>query len=149
MRNRFAFAIGFGWFLLLPCFPLLASQSPEESLTPGVLCSSSDPDFDKFYYAEQVARCTRNIATAEKQAVADSYGGIPKSQWSHYEFDHLIPLCAGGGNDQGNLWPQPIAEAKEKDKLENHICGQMRAGKMLQREAVQQVHDWFAARKAN
>ncbi len=121
-----------------------SATSPNNRLTPGKVCTSSDSDFSGYDYPEQIARCSRNIGTQEKQQVAQAYGGIPQSSWPNYEFDHLIPLCAGGSNSTLNLWPQPIAEAHEKDKLENEICLAMKAGKMSQAQAVQKVRDWFA-----
>ena len=119
------------------------STHPNSSLTPGTLCNSNDPDFTNFDYPEHIARCGRNIAIDEKRAVAQAYGNIPENQWPNYEFDHLIPLCAGGSNRATNLWPQPIAEAHIKDKLENEICIGMKLGKLTQAQAVQKVYAWF------
>jgi hypothetical protein len=47
---------------------------------------------------------------------------------SDYEEDHYIPLELGGHpTDVRNLWPQPIREARMKDKLESvlnrAVCG--------------------------
>jgi hypothetical protein len=36
-----------------------------------------------------------------------------------YELDHFIPLEAGGSSNLSNLWLEPIAEARRKDKDEN------------------------------
>ena len=119
--------------------------APDDSLTPGALCTDSDDDFDQYDYPEQVARCTRNVDESEKADIGDAYG-IDQSDWSDYEFDHLIPLCAGGSNAPENLWPQPIDEAKEKDKLEDSVCRRMKAGTLTQANAVQEVHDWFDSR---
>jgi len=33
--------------------------------------------------------------------------GIPASQISQYELDHLIDLAGGGASDVRNLWPEP------------------------------------------
>ncbi len=120
--------------------------TPEPTKTPGVLCQPGDADFKDFEYPENIARCNRNISNAEKLQVAQDYGNIPASNWANYEFDHMIPLCAGGANDPKNLWPQPISEARQKDVLENNICLGMRAGTMKQAEAIQKVRDWFQAR---
>jgi hypothetical protein len=119
------------------------STHPNSSLTPGTLCNSNDPDFTNFDYPEQIPRCGRNIAIDEKRTVAAAYGNIPESEWINYEFDHLIPLCAGGSNRPTNLWPQPLSEAHIKDKLENEICIAMKLGKMTQAQAVQKVYAWF------
>ncbi|MGZ3770439.1 MAG: HNH endonuclease signature motif containing protein [Bdellovibrio sp.] len=120
-----------------------AFTTPDFNITPGVLCSKSDPDFEGLDYPEQIARCNRNIDFEKKQQVAAEYGNIPRNEWKNYEFDHLVPLCAGGSNNIGNLWPQPINEAKSKDQLEVEICTAMRDGTLKQEEAVQKVYDWF------
>jgi hypothetical protein len=132
-------------FLGLCLFSLSASafQLPNKNLTPGVLCTANDPDFDKYDYTEQIARCARNVSHDEKLEIAASYGNIPESQWPEYEFDHLIPLCAGGSNDIGNIWPQPLAEAHKKDVVEDRVCRSLRAGTMTQAEAVAELHTWF------
>jgi hypothetical protein len=41
-----------------------------------------------------------------KRALLAAYG-IPVSQISDYELDHLIDLAAGGASDIRNLWPEP------------------------------------------
>jgi hypothetical protein len=54
---------------------------------------------------------------------------IPHSEWSHYTVDHLVPLELGGrpfgivGNawDLRNVWPEPKAEAEQKDAVENAL----------------------------
>lgn len=113
------------WRALFVSFAVLVSSTasfatavdaPDPDTTPGKTCTSRDADFSEYKYSAHVAICTRNVSTAEKQKVADAYGGIPKSSWKKYEFDHLIPLCAGGANSIENIWPQPIAQAKKKTK---------------------------------
>jgi hypothetical protein len=120
-----------------------AVTGPNPTFTPGALCTSSSPDFKNYDYPEHIARCNRNIQLPEKQEVAKNYGDLPESSWPSYEFDHMIPLCAGGANDILNLWPQPITEAHKKDQLEDQICIAMKAGTLTQAQAVQKVHDWF------
>lgn len=127
---------------------VFAATPPNNTETPGWLCSASDPNFQKYDYPEHIARCKRNVNAAEKQQVADEYGNLPKSEWTNYEFDHLIPLCAGGSDDVRNIWPQPLDQAKEKDKLEDEVCKAMAAGTMTQAEMEAKVHAWFAANLA-
>lgn len=117
---------------------------PNTQLTPGVLCTASDSDFKGYDYPSKVARCNRNIGNPEKAEVAKNYGNIPASEWVNYEFDHFMPLCAGGSNNIQNLWPQPIAEAKQKDVIEVQVCTALKAGTMTQDQALQKIHDWFA-----
>jgi hypothetical protein len=117
--------------------------TPNSTQTPGLLCTPQDPNFKMYDYPEHIARCTRNVGTDEKLKIAATYGNIAQSEWPNYEFDHLIPLCAGGSDDITNLWPQPIAEAHKKDVLENDICLAMKAGTLTQAQAIQKVHDWF------
>jgi len=118
---------------------------PDPNLTPGVICTPQDPNFAGYSYPSKVARCNRNVPDQEKLQIAAEYGNIPKAQWPNYEFDHLIPLCAGGSDDIKNLWPQPIAEAKQKDVLENQICLELQAGTLNQQQALQKVSEWIAA----
>ena len=119
------------------------THAPNIKFTPGLLCSTKDPDFSNFDYPERVARCNRNIGDAEKAKVAANYGNIPRSKWLNYEFDHLLPVCAGGSNNAENLWPQPLAEAHKKDILEVDICLAMKAGTLKQADAIKKIHAWF------
>jgi hypothetical protein len=125
---------------------IIASTSmPDPEETPGYLCTTGDKDFDKLYYNEQIARCTRHVTKSMKKKVAEFYG-IPESKWEKYEFDHLIPLCAGGSNDTRNLFPQPWKEADKKDVIENKVCRGMRNGDMTQEQAVRAIKDFFEKR---
>lgn len=88
-----------------------------------------------------MAYCQRNIGAAEKDQVAKWYG-IPKSDYSKYEFDHFIPLNCGGSNDPRNLWPQPLAEAHDKDKVEDQVYYGLKSGKMTQQQGVDLIRAW-------
>lgn len=137
------FAMLFIVSLIFQFSTALAYRLPDPKLTPGAICTEHDPDFKGYDYPSQVARCNRNVSFQEKKLVAENYGNIDVSQWKNYEFDHYMPLCAGGSNSLENLWPQPLSEAAVKDKLEVEICNALKTGSMTQPQALQKVHDWF------
>ena len=114
---------------------------PDESKTPGRLCTPEDPNFQEYRYEERIAYCRRNIPEAEKRQVAAAYG-VPWEQRRDYEFDHRIPLCMGGSDDSENLWPQPLEEAHIKDKLEDELCRRMQAGTLKQKDGVARMLAW-------
>jgi hypothetical protein len=48
--------------------------------------------------------------------------GIPHEQWSRFTLDHDVPLSLGGApEDIRNVWPEPKAEAKRKDEVEEAL----------------------------
>jgi hypothetical protein len=119
------------------------AAKPDPNQTPGMYCSESDPDFQEYRYSAHIAYCGRNVSESEKAQVAAAYGNIPKSEWSNYEFDHLIPLAGGGSNNPANIWPQPLQEAKVKDVLEDQIYRAFVAGNMTQDQESQEISDWI------
>jgi hypothetical protein len=97
-------------------------------LTPG----ASDPRVTQATIGQTI--CTRgytttvrSVSTQTKHRVYVEYG-ISRSQQRGYVIDHLIPLEVGGANDITNLWPEPKADAKTKDKLENRLHASVRNG---------------------
>jgi hypothetical protein len=118
---------------------------PNTKYTPGNLCTADDPNFKEYRYPEHVPYCNRNVTEAMKTQIANNYGGIPKSDWSNYEFDHLLPLGIGGDSSMDNIWPQPRGpeDSDGKDKLEDQLYKEMAAGTVTQKDAVQQIYDWF------
>ncbi len=118
---------------------------PDPSYTPGETCTESNPDFLEYRYAAHVAVCRRNVNKEKKAEIARLYGNIPQAKWRNFEFDHLIPLNAGGNNSIANIWPQPISEARGKNDLEQQISDGLRAGELTQDQAIQKVRDWIDA----
>lgn len=116
---------------------------PDESLTPGDLCTPQDPNFQEYRYPEQIAYCRRNVSEQTKIQIAKTYS-VPWDQHQNYEFDHRIPLCMGGSDSIKNLWPQPLNEAKIKDKLEDSLCLKMKSGTISQQDAVAKMLAWTA-----
>ncbi len=125
-------------------FTSFATQ-PIKAVTPGALCTPTDPNFDGYRYKDHVAHCARRVTREMKLQVAQAYGGIPQSEWHNYEFDHLIPLNAGGASSIENLWPQPLDEAHEKDQVEQQTSDGLLNGTLTQKQAVQMIWDWINA----
>ena len=84
----------------------------------------------------------RNVPASVKNEVYKS-NGIIKSERKNYVIDHKVPLELGGSNSKENLQPQKKAEAKTKDKWENYLTSEVKAGKMTLGQAqseIQQTH---------
>jgi hypothetical protein len=106
--------------LVVLASPALAS-SPNPAVTPG----ATDPLVTQANVATTIcrrgyAKTVRKVTTQEKHTVYLEYA-ISGSARHGYVIDHLVPLEVGGANVITNLWPQPKAEAKVKDKLEGQM----------------------------
>lgn len=111
---------------------------PIRSLTPGAVLTTDVRVIRQPGYA----RTVRNVTSQEKAAVAAAYRYTGPS--SGVEYDHLVSLELGGSNDQTNLWPQPIAEAHIKDRLENYLRAQVVAGRMSLPDVQRRIAtDWI------
>ena len=122
---------------------------PDSHLTPGVIIESDSRVVCRPGYAASIRPRGDSWRTL-KDAAYGRYG-IPRGHRSTvdqsgvhrfaFEIDHLIPLELGGSpNDIRNLWPQPIASAKEKDQVENGlhemVCGGRTSLEQAQRAIV-------------
>jgi hypothetical protein len=106
----------------------VGAVSPNPSVTPG----ATDPRVTQADVASTICRrgytsTVRNVSTQTKHAIYVAYG-ISRSAQRGYVIDHLVPLEVGGANDVKNLWPEPKADAKAKDKLENQMHAAVCAG---------------------
>ncbi len=128
---------------LIFSFSYAFAVQPNAQLTPGTLCTPSNPDFTGYRYAAHVAYCARNVSHEKKLQIAQAYG-VPEADWKNYEFDHLIPLNAGGSSDVTNLWPEPLDEAHEKDAVEQDVFNKLNSGEFTQEQAVKEIFDWIA-----
>lgn len=139
-------------FAALALVPAFAQQLPQAALTPGATASATKDQLcsQKFH-----TRDVRLVTTAMKRQVFTSYktncypvvtakaDGVQAC--SAYEVDHLISLELGGANDVKNLWPQPIAEARHKDVLENWLHAQVCAGALDLKDAQHRIAtNWVA-----
>lgn len=117
-------------------FPL----GPHPELTPGKLCDTPS----ELRYPEKIKYCKRSVHTSVKKAIIaeydDEYGyQVESMDRKEFKIDHYIPLCAGGSNDEENLWPQHKSVYEITDPLEPLVCGKMAEGKLKQADAVRLV----------
>lgn len=114
---------------------------PHSSLTPGSLCERPS----ELRYVEQIKYCRRNVSGAVKARVFTNYERLgyallrlfPREE---FKVDHYIPLCAGGSNEENNLWPQHRTVYAITDELEQVVCQKMLLGQLRQSEAVEIIH---------
>ncbi len=118
-------------------FALAFPIGPNPELTPGSLCDR--PDSRR--YDEQIPYCDRDVSSQLKNEIFDNYRNRlgftldPKTR-SSYKIDHFFPLCAGGSNEESNLWPQHVSVYTITDPLEGVGCDKMKAGKILQKDLI-------------
>jgi hypothetical protein len=132
---------------------------PDPACTPGAVDRAvSDLDTAtticrKGGYTSTV-RPPESLTEPAKRQLLAAYG-IPASQISDYELDHLIDLAAGGASDVRNLWPEPNTFAQfkasafvhnDKDAVEAYTFHAICAGKVTV-TAVQNAMatDWSTA----
>lgn len=126
----------------------VAGSLPDAKCTPGAVLTTDIKTICKVGYTKTV----RDVTLATRKKVFAAYG-IPWSQHSSYEVDHLIPLEVGGSNDIKNLWPEWSAGKTgsiSKDSFENYLHRQVCSGKMKIQEAQQEIAtNWlkFAPKK--
>ena len=76
---------------------------------------------------------------------------IPWDEHSKYEFDHLIPRCLGGADDEKNLFPEILSgpwNAHIKDKVEVRACSMVCNGKLDLKETQNAFQaDWVSLYK--
>ena len=101
--------------------------------------------------------CIRNCSTSEAEKhIAYWWYGLHtprKNSGEHQvcELDHLVPLELGGADGLGNIWPQcgpsdvvlKDRYFKIKDRVENYLADEVKAGKMPLSEAQRGIAaDW-------
>lgn len=112
-------------------------KGPNGDLTPGELCNRAS----EYRYPEHIAYCERDVSSQQKDQIFESYRRIgyrlnPKNR-SSYKIDHYIPLCAGGSNNDENLWPQHVSVYEITDPLEQMGCDKMKLGVLKQAKFIQ------------
>lgn len=94
---------------------------PNASTTPGAI-ASSDPAVVCVRGYSRTVRPPYDYAWRKFRVSVFRAYGIPHEQWRNYTVDHLVNLSLGGApEDLRNVWPEPEAEAKRKDEVEDAL----------------------------
>ncbi|MBA2404645.1 MAG: hypothetical protein H0V66_07730 [Bdellovibrionales bacterium] len=111
-------------------------MGPNARLTPGELCDRPA----RYRYPENIAYCERDVSTQQKDQVFAAYRSngfkLSYQNRSSYKVDHYLPLCAGGSNNNENLWPQHLSISNITDALEKLGCDKMALGKITQAKFI-------------
>lgn len=130
---RFCAILAIALALIAP----LRAQELDPQKTPGVVVITD---------VKKICRTTwgkdeRHVSTSMKKKVCLAYGIRSGCPGKKYEIDHLVSRELGGADDVRNLWPEPIAEAHKKDRVENFLHRQVCSGAMTLDEAQTDVRD--------
>jgi hypothetical protein len=120
--------------LALLAILILGPFKPDPALTPGV----ARPLTRAQICGTKWGRDRRAVTTTMRHDVFARYR-IPYEKHALYELDHLIPRELGGADDEANLWPEPWADAHQKDKQENALHVAVCRGTVSLEAAQQQM----------
>lgn len=94
---------------------------PNASTTPGAV-ASSDPAVVCHAGYSRTVRPPYDYAWRKFRVSVFRAYGIPHERWRDFTLDHDVPLSLGGApEDLRNVWPEPKAEAKRKDEVEDAL----------------------------
>jgi len=116
---------------------------PNHRLTPGSVVSMDRSLICSPGYAKRVRHPYDYAWRQLRVRMFEGYG-IPHDHWHEFTVDHLVPIEVGGDPfNLQNIWPQPKAQAIEKDRYENLAHEEVCAGRITL-EAAQHAFetDW-------
>lgn len=127
-----------------------AGLYPNSQFTPGVVVTADFKELTADYNGLTYSKSHRKTTSAMKAEVCKEYSCTGK-----VEIDHLIPLALGGEDTVQNLWAEPEHVYVNgvdygfhtKDKLEDYLVLQMKAGKISPHDAQQCLKDWVQCYK--
>jgi hypothetical protein len=122
------------------------ADMPDARLTPGDVTQRDTAAVCAYGNAAR----HRKVSYRTRDRVYLAYG-IPRGRRKgRYEIDHLVPLELGGSNRPANLWPQPLGDAKKKDRVEDRLHELVCNGQMPLDAAQRAIErDWHTAVPAN
>ena len=128
-------------------------QLPDPRCTPGGI----DPSVtvDTLRDPRWRTGCIRNCQTSESEKhIAYAFYNLPRPPVNSgadqvCELDHLVPLELGGADGMGNIWPECGSTTvvlnersfKIKDRVENYLADEVKAGRMPISEAQHGIAD--------
>ncbi len=90
----------------------------------------------------------RHVTLKMKRTVCGLYGETEGCPGRGFEVDHLISRELGGADTIANLFPQPIGQARLKDRLENRLHREVCAGAIsLHAAQIEIAKNWWTAFK--
>lgn len=114
---------------------------PNHKLTPGVARNMSLKTLCTTKWGKDVRAVTQKMKVESCKA----YGVSTKCPGKDWELDHLISRELAGADDIKNLWPQPINEARKKDRLENVLHKEVCSEKLpLKNAQTCLADDWVS-----
>ena len=132
------------WCSLARAFDLV----PDQELTPGVTRDLTRTEICNTIWSLD----RRKVTAAMKRHVFEAYGVSPNDHScrlgkhkTRFEVDHFIPRCAGGADDEANLWPQCYSgpwNATMKDRLEVRVCKDLCDGELALEDVPAIFADW-------
>ena len=115
---------------------------PDSEVSPGVARTT---DKSEICAPGFTTKKYRHTTEATKHKICAEYGITGNCPDHQYEIDHIISIEIGGADVPGNLWPQPLGQARVKDKLENRLHKLVCTGKMGLVEAQRCIStDWVS-----
>ena len=108
------------------------------AITPGVV----RPLTTAQVCATRWGHDARHVTRAMRRQVEVAYGVRASGRGPCCEIDHLIPRELGGADDVKNLWPQPWADARKKDREENRLHVAVCGGRLTLVEAQERMRAW-------
>lgn len=117
-------------------------QGPRIERTPGSVCQTGRT----YRYPQHVLYCDRHVDSSLKNDIIKVYDqqfgySISSMPRRNFKIDHYIPLCAGGSNDETNLWPQHESVYRVTDPLEPLVCQKMSDGRLSQADAIAYIKE--------
>lgn len=125
--------------MILTLVLVVSLAVPDPILTPG----DTRPLDTAQICAIRWGRDVRHVTQTMKVKACQAYKAVecPGPRW---ELDHLVSRELGGADTIKNLWPQPIREARLKDRLENRLHKMMCAGTLSLLAVQDCIRDWIS-----